>query len=338
MPARIRLGDQFALCVACLLAMQPSRLHGQCIGEATSCLQCHEMQANRPVLGSTEAWHRDHSFGDLCASCHGGQPGQAERTAAHTGLRDPLADSAVSCAPCHAEDWAQRAERYVTLQSAAAIAAAPPRPPGPGTPLHIASKLDGALAAVAVVLGIAVACTFLAREPRRFMRRAQWSPYVTGAGLGLTLSISMVAFGRPLTVSAAFDELAGHLAHAVAPEAPRFAQSMPRALSWNVWLVIGLLGGAFLSAALSRTFRPRLVPDERWSEAFGDRVWLRWLVAFVGACLVQLGAAIAGGCTSGLAISGGAVMAPAAFLFMLGMFGGGIPTAMLLYARKRGSR
>ena len=53
------------------------------------------------------------------------------------------------------------------------------------------------------------------------------------------------------------------------------------------------------------------------------------LVGFAGAVLVQLGADIAGGCTSGLAISGGAVLAPAAFVFMAGMFAGGIPTAWL---------
>ena len=53
--------------------------------------------------------------------------------------------------------------------------------------------------------------------------------------------------------------------------------------------------------------------------------------AFIGAVLVQFGAGIAGGCTSGLAISGGAVLAPGAFIFMAGMFLGGIPTALLWY-------
>jgi hypothetical protein len=51
----------------------------------------------------------------------------------------------------------------------------------------------------------------------------------------------------------------------------------------------------------------------------------------VAAVLVQIGAGIAGGCTSGLAISGGAVLSPAAFVFMAGMFAGGIPAAWLWY-------
>lgn len=338
MSARIQLTDRIALCIACLIAMHASPSHAQCVGEATSCLQCHEMQAQRPVLGSAAAWHRDHAFGDVCTACHGGQPDQAERASAHAGLRDPLEDPATSCAPCHEQDWARRAEGYAARHAAALIAATPQQPPrGPGATAYKASTLDRVLAVIVVLLGIAVACVLLAREPRRSIRRAQWSPYVTGAGLGVTLSITMIAFGRPLTVSAAFDELAVHVLRVIAPDA-HVARQASHELSWNVWLVIGLLGGAFLSALLSRTFRLRLVPDARWREAFGDRVWLRWLVAFIGASLVQIGAAIAGGCTSGLAISGGAVMAPAAFLFMLGMFGGGIPTAMLLYSRKRGSR
>jgi uncharacterized protein len=35
---------------------------------------------------------------------------------------------------------------------------------------------------------------------------------------------------------------------------------------------------------------------------------------------LEYAAGIAGGCTSGLAISGGMLLAPAAFLFIMGMF------------------
>ena len=62
--------------------------------------------------------------------------------------------------------------------------------------------------------------------------------------------------------------------------------------------------------------------------------WKRWLALFVGAIILEYGAGIAGGCTSGLAISGGMQLAPSAFLFMAGMFASGIPTAMILYRRR----
>lgn len=76
------------------------------------------------------------------------------------------------------------------------------------------------------------------------------------------------------------------------------------------------------------------MPDHLWTAAFGGSVARRWLLAFVGAFLTELGGGVAGGCTASLAVSGGAVFAPAAFLFMAGMFGGGIPTAWLAYRGK----
>jgi hypothetical protein len=77
------------------------------------------------------------------------------------------------------------------------------------------------------------------------------------------------------------------------------------------------------------------LPDSQWRERFGASRLRRLAVAFSGACLVQLAAGIAGGCTSGLAISGGAALAPGAFVFMAGMFAGGIPTAWLWHRGRR---
>jgi uncharacterized membrane protein YedE/YeeE len=91
----------------------------------------------------------------------------------------------------------------------------------------------------------------------------------------------------------------------------------------------GVLLGSFASAKLAGVARRRWLPDTEWTERFGGRRRTRLVLAFLGATLVQIGAGIAGGCTSGLAISGGAVLSPAAFLFMAGMFAGGIPVAWL---------
>jgi hypothetical protein len=72
-------------------------------------------------------------------------------------------------------------------------------------------------------------------------------------------------------------------------------------------------------------------PDEQWKRVFGPQVWKRWVLAFVGAIILEYAAGIAGGCTSGLAISGGMLLAPAAFLFIAGMFASGIVTTLLIY-------
>ena len=74
--------------------------------------------------------------------------------------------------------------------------------------------------------------------------------------------------------------------------------------------------------------------DPQWIAIFGPQIWKRWLIAFFGAIILEYGAGIAGGCTSGLAISGGMLLAPAAFLFIAAMFASGIITAMLVYRRR----
>jgi hypothetical protein len=111
---------------------------------------------------------------------------------------------------------------------------------------------------------------------------------------------------------------------------------MTPGITWQVWVVVGILAGACVAAAVSGELRLRWLPDTGWRERFGTSRSRRLAVAFAGACLVQLAAGIAGGCTSGLAISGGAALAPGAFLFMAGMFAGGIPTAWLWHRAQRG--
>ena len=54
----------------------------------------------------------------------------------------------------------------------------------------------------------------------------------------------------------------------------------------------------------------------------------------LGAILLEYAAGIAGGCTSGLAISGGMLLVPAAFLFIAGMFASGIITALVIYRNR----
>jgi hypothetical protein len=96
--------------------------------------------------------------------------------------------------------------------------------------------------------------------------------------------------------------------------------------------------GGMLGAATSGTLqwgkKSSFNPDEQWKSIFGPQIWKRWVLAFVGAIILEYAAGIAGGCTSGLAISGGMLLAPAAYLFIAGMFASGIVTAFLIYRRR----
>jgi hypothetical protein len=325
------------LAIGCVLAMaQP--VYAQCASNASSCVTCHETQGLRPVLQSAQPWHVDHGFGDLCASCHAGEPTAATEQAAHLGLRDPLLDATESCAGCHSGDAPARAERYRALKTAlVAPASAPPALRGGGGP---SSRGNRWLAAVALVLAGALFKALrpgpptLRRPLAAWLRGELWSPYVAGALLGLVVAFSEVRGGRPLGASGAFDKLAAYVGRWLFPTSQYYAHLMSPGVTWQVWLMVGVLGGSFASSKLAGKARLRWLPDTEWQARFGASRLLRLGVAFVGAALVQLGAGIAGGCTSGLAISGGAALAPAAFLFMAGMFAGGIPAAWLVY-RKR---
>ncbi|MCC6995377.1 MAG: YeeE/YedE family protein [Deltaproteobacteria bacterium] len=317
----------------------------QCTSNASSCVTCHETQGLRPVLRSPQPWHSDHGFADLCAACHGGDAAAEGKARAHWGLRSPLADPARACAGCHSGDASARAERYLS-HTPSAGATTPPTGAAPTAPRAATASADHhaaaasanrVLAGLALLLAVALAFA-LARRPAqrrpalaRWLRQKLWSPYLAGALLGLVVAASEVVWGRPLGVAGAFDKLAAYPGRWLFPHSQYYRYVMAPAITWQVWLVIGLLGGAFASSAVSGEARARWLPDTQWQPRFAASRATRLMVAFVGAILVQFGAGIAGGCTSGLAISGGAALAPAAFLFMAGMFAGGIPTAWLLY-------
>ena len=98
--------------------------------------------------------------------------------------------------------------------------------------------------------------------------------------------------------------------------------------------IVGIFFGGMLAAISSKTWKISNNADPQWRKIFGPQNWKRWVIGFLGAIVLEYGAGIAGGCTSGLAISGGMLLAPAAFLFIGGMFASGILTALLVY-RKR---
>jgi hypothetical protein len=109
---------------------------------------------------------------------------------------------------------------------------------------------------------------------------------------------------------------------------------MQPGITWSVVLLVGIVFGGTLGALSSRTFKFRFNDDAQWKRIIGPQPWKRWVLGFLGAIIVEYGAGIAGGCTSGLAISGGMLFVPAAFLFIGGMFISGILTTLVVY-RKR---
>ena len=171
----------------------------------------------------------------------------------------------------------------------------------------------------------------------KYIRKDEWSPYVAGVLLGLVGIATVWMANTTLGASGGFENIAGMLGKAVAPalfDNVYFNFVMQPAITFPVVLLVGIFFGGMLGAITSGTFKFRTMDDEQWKIAYGSQPWKRWLLLFVGAIILEYAAGIAGGCTSGLAISGGMLLAPSAFLFIAGMFASGIVTALIVY-RKR---
>lgn len=328
-----------AVTVVALLA--PARGAAQCTSVGSSCLHCHEAQARAPVLDDGKPWHADHAFTDLCVACHAGSPEAVDEAGAHRGLVAPLADVGATCGACHAGDAVARGEQYARAVAATGAARGGDGDGhGDGRPAIRVGNV--AVASTVVVLG-AVIAILLWRDRRRvplpraseIFSRREWPAAVAGALLGVVGTVALAVCGRPLSASGAFDRIAAFVGRELAPASTYYRFVVKAGLGWQATLLVGVLLGSAASAYLAGTFKLRTMPDSQWIDVFGPRRATRWLVVFFGTALAQFAAATAGGCTSGLAISGGILLAPAAFLFMAGMFGGGIPTAWLVYRKHR---
>ena len=168
-------------------------------------------------------------------------------------------------------------------------------------------------------------------------RKKLWSPYAAALILALAFIVAVLGSDQTLGASGAIENIAGMGLSAVAPnlvDNMYFKFVMPPGITWQVWLLAGVFLGALVSAIISGDFKLRWIPEAQWEQVLGPQRWKRWLIAFAGGVILEYGAGIAGGCTSGLAISGGIELAPAAFLFIFGMFASGMLTAWLFYQRK----
>jgi uncharacterized protein len=179
---------------------------------------------------------------------------------------------------------------------------------------------------------------------KTFISQETWSPYIAGILLGLVGLFTVLLTNALLGASGAFESLAGLLGKKIAPslfsnvywgvDGSRTMPVIRPEITWGVILLVGIFFGGTLGALSSGKFKLRFNDDAQWKRIIGPQPWKRWVIGFVGAIIVEYGAGIAGGCTSGLAISGGMLFVPAAFLFMAGFMITGIITAMIIY-RKR---
>lgn len=169
------------------------------------------------------------------------------------------------------------------------------------------------------------------------LKKEKWSPYAAGVFLGIVNVLALLLISKPLGASAAFAKFTSYVVKIFYPSALHqmyFKFVMPPGINFTVVVVVGIFIGGFISAKMSGDFRWRMVTDQQWIQIFGPSVWKRWGIAFIGGLLIEWSARLAGGCTSGLAISGTMQLAPSGLIFIGGLFAGGIITTFLVYGKK----
>jgi hypothetical protein len=147
-------------------------------------------------------------------------------------------------------------------------------------------------------------------------------PYLAGVGLGLVLLAAFVVTGHGLGASGAFASTAAGTVAAVAPGYPEAHPYFGRYLAgpagpWRDWLVLEVLGmclGGFVSAWIAGRLRGVVERGARVS------VPMRLATAGAGGSVMGIGAVLARGCTSGQALSGGALLSVGSWAFMLSAF------------------
>jgi len=113
----------------------------QCGSQASSCKNCHEVQAEMPVNSDGTAWHQSHAFGDFCYICHAGNNQAKDKTEAHAGMVAPLSDVKASCQQCHPNDLTERAQVYAsTLGVEIGTGSAPAAPAADSSTVVVAAQ------------------------------------------------------------------------------------------------------------------------------------------------------------------------------------------------------
>jgi uncharacterized membrane protein YedE/YeeE len=156
------------------------------------------------------------------------------------------------------------------------------------------------------------------------MTRAYANPYGAGVALGLVLLACFVLTGQGLGASGAFANAASVLVDSVAPRTAAgndwfqsYLRAGPASSAWIVAEVLGLIAGGALSAWLHGRFKVELVRGPRTGAA------ARCTAALAGGVLMGVGAVLACGCTSGQALSGGALLSVGSWAFMVAVFAAG---------------
>ena len=154
------------------------------------------------------------------------------------------------------------------------------------------------------------------------------NPYLAGVLLGLVLLASFVLLGAGLGASGGIARIGAQISMHVAPShtlgSAYFSKWGSKPLNYYlVFMFVGTFIGGLFSALLAN--RMKLQVERGHAASAGQR--LRY--ALVGGIIAGFASRLAQGCTSGQALSGGALLLTGSLVFMGCVFASGFATAWL---------
>jgi len=170
-----------------------------------------------------------------------------------------------------------------------------------------------------------------------FTRRAAKpyiNPYLGGLLLGLVLFTAFFLTGNGLGASGGLNRILVFFEDLVAPghvDRTPYLLSMAGGDSnpldsWIVFITVGVVIGGFTAGWFNGRVRVETNKGPHISK------YKRWSMAFLGGAFMGYGARFARGCTSGQALSGGAVVSLGSWAFMFAVFAGAY--ALAYFVRK----
>lgn len=150
------------------------------------------------------------------------------------------------------------------------------------------------------------------------------NPYAAGLMLGLVLFAAFFFTGNGLGASGGLNRILVFFEDLITPD---HVDRTPYLLamaggdlnpldSWVVFVAFGAMLGGFVSGWRNGRFK---VETNKGPQITKKQ---RWFFAFLGGAFMGFGARLARGCTSGQALSGGAVLSVGSWAFMFAVFGG----------------
>ncbi len=162
--------------------------------------------------------------------------------------------------------------------------------------------------------------------------RPYMNPYLGGIGIGVILFSVFFITGKGLGASGALTRLFTFTMDKITPTYVSGVEYLNNYAAtengplyhWLFFMFIGIMLGGLFAGISGNRMKTEMFKGPNTTKQ------RRIITAFIGGFLVALGARLAGGCTSGLALTGASVLGVSGWVFFLSVFAAGLTTAFVV--------